>query len=140
MSNLSDRMAIQDVMLRYALGVDERDYELYRSCFADDAEVVDFTREPVYGADQWLEYVKKALANYRSTQHMMGPTYATIDGNVAQARTNVQALHCPLDVNAPNLILWALYETRMVHDVGIWRIQRHRLVRRESRLEPPTGQ
>ena len=71
LSNTSDRIAIQDVMLRYALSVDERDYELYRSCFTDDVEVVDFTREPVRGAEHWLAHVKKALSNYRSTQHIL---------------------------------------------------------------------
>ena len=39
---LADRAAIQDVMLKYAAGVDERDLELYRSCFADDVEILNF--------------------------------------------------------------------------------------------------
>ena len=29
-------------MLRYAAGVDELDMDMYRSCFADDVEVVGF--------------------------------------------------------------------------------------------------
>ena len=32
----SDRQSLQDVMLRYAAGVDDRNFEIYRSCFADD--------------------------------------------------------------------------------------------------------
>ena len=122
MSDLaSDRIAIQDVMLRYALGVDERDYELYRSCFADDVQVVDFGPEPVDGAEAWLEHVKGALAKYGSTQHMMGPVYATIDGDVAEVRTNVRALHCPKNENAPSFTLCALYETRMERSQAGWR-------------------
>ena len=137
MSDAADRIAIQDVMLKYAAGVDERDFDLYRSCFSDDAEVVDFGPEPFQGGDAWLEYVKRALARYRSTQHLLGPTFATIEGNVADTRTDVQALHCPNDETEPNFILWATYKTRMVKSDGSWKIRHHRLVPRETRLESP---
>ena len=80
---IADRIALQDVMLRYAAGVDERDYDLYRSCFADDVEVLDFGSEPVHGGDAWLAYVKKALERYNATQHMLGPQLATVDGDTA---------------------------------------------------------
>ena len=63
MSNqlVADRIALQDVMLKYAAGVDERDFALYRSCFADDVEVVGFGEQTVRGADAWLDFVKTAL-------------------------------------------------------------------------------
>ena len=32
-NNVADRIALQDVMLKYAAGVDERDFDLYASCF-----------------------------------------------------------------------------------------------------------
>jgi hypothetical protein len=35
---LADHIACQDVMLRYAKGVDERDLALYRGYFAGDAD------------------------------------------------------------------------------------------------------
>ena len=38
---VADRMACMDVMLKYAKGVDNRDLDLYRSCFADDAVVTE---------------------------------------------------------------------------------------------------
>jgi SnoaL-like domain len=57
---LVDRAEISDVQLRYATGVDMRDWKLFRSCFADEIEV-DFTS--VFGGsgprkvsgDQWAE-------------------------------------------------------------------------------------
>ena len=33
---VADRIALMDVMLKYAKGVDERDMALHRSVFADD--------------------------------------------------------------------------------------------------------
>ena len=130
-----DRIAIQDVMLRYATGVDEKDFTLYRSCFIDDVEVVDFGPQPVHGADNWLYHVENAINKFRSTQHMLCPTYAVIDGDVAETRTDVQALHCPVDEAESNFILWATYKTRMVRSDTGWKIQHHRLVTRSSRRD-----
>ncbi len=39
---VADRIALMDVMLRYAKGVDQRDMALYASVFAEDVEVVGF--------------------------------------------------------------------------------------------------
>ena len=55
---VADRIALQDVMLRYAAGVDERDFDLYASCFIEDVEILDFGEEPINGRDNWVEYVK----------------------------------------------------------------------------------
>ena len=41
-ATVADRIAIQDVMSNYAAGVDERDLERYRRCFADDVVIVGF--------------------------------------------------------------------------------------------------
>ena len=37
--------------------------------------------------------IKGALNNYGPTQHMLGPQLATVDGDNAHCRTDVQALH-----------------------------------------------
>ena len=78
---VADRIALQDVMLKYAAGVDNRDFDLYRSCFADDVEVLGFGDETVNGGDAWLAYVKNALERFGPTQHMLGPQLATVDGD-----------------------------------------------------------
>ena len=75
---VADRIALMDVMLKYAKGVDERDMALYRSVFADDVQIVGFAREEVRGAAAWLAFVEQALSQYGATQHMLGP--ATRDG------------------------------------------------------------
>ena len=72
-NNIADRIALQDVMLKYAAGVDERDFDLYASCFLENVEVLDFGEATINGRDEWVEYVKGALDNYGPTQHMLGP-------------------------------------------------------------------
>ena len=88
---VADRIALQDVMLKYAKGVDERDFDLYRSCFADDVQVTGFGSETYKSAEEWLIFVKDALEQYGPTQHMLGPQLATVEGDRAQCRTDVQA-------------------------------------------------
>ena len=129
-NNVADRIALQDVMLKYAAGVDERDFDLYASCFLENVEVVDFGEAPINGRDEWVEYVKGALDNYGPTQHMQGPQLATIDGDNAHCRTDVQALHYLKQPEGEILTLWATYETDMVRTDEGWKISKHRLVSR----------
>ncbi len=131
---VADRIAVQDVMLRYAAGVDERDMGLYRSCFADDVEVVGFGDATINGAEAWVEYVTKALEAYGPTQHMLAPQLATIDGDSADARTDVQALHYMKEPEGKILTLWATYKSRMRRIDGEWKIERHELVPRGTQI------
>ena len=130
-----DRIALQDVMLSYAAGVDERDFDLYRSCFADDVEVVGFGDETVHGAEAWLAYVKNALERFGPTQHMLGPQLAAVDGDNAHCRTDVQALHYLKEPEGSILTLWATYKSDMRRIDGRWRIVRHELVSRGTKVE-----
>ena len=134
-NNVADRIALQDVMLKYAAGVDERDFDLYASCFLENVEVVDFGEAPINGRDEWVEYVKGALDNYGPTQHMLGPQLATIDGYNAHCRTDVQALHYLKQPEGEILTLWATYETDMVRTDEGWKISKHRLVSRGIRQQ-----
>lgn len=126
-----DRQALQDVMLRYAAGVDERDFDTYRACFADDVAVVGFGPDPIDGADAWVDFVRTALEQYGATQHMLGPQLATIDGDLAETRNDVQALH-ELKPDGGLFTLWATYRTRMQKQNGEWKIVRHELISRAT--------
>ena len=131
----SDRHAIQDVIVTYAAGVDDRDLASYRSCFMDDVELGGFGPEPVRGLDTWMAFVEKALEPYRATQHMLGVPKIEIDGDKAHMRTDVQASHFPADPAGKTMTLWATYETDLVRTKDGWRIQRHDLVTRATKLD-----
>ena len=128
----TDRQAVQDVMLRYAEAVDERDYEAYRNLFTDDVEVVGMGPETIRGLDNWFDWWKQALSRYGSTQHMLGPMLAVIDGDTAETRSDVQAWHSLKDQPEKTVTLWATYRTRMVRREDAWKISRHELVVRGS--------
>ncbi|MEM7019981.1 MAG: nuclear transport factor 2 family protein [Pseudomonadota bacterium] len=135
MSDMEERIAVQDVMLRYAAGVDDRDLELYRSCFADDVLIVGFDKEDHVGGDNWTAIVKEKLKPFGATQHMLAPQLATINGNKASARTDVQALHYMADKPDTTLTLWATYKTELEKIDGEWKITRHELVPRGTRVQ-----
>jgi len=132
---LADRLACQDVMASYAKGVDERDFELYRSCFADDVKIVGFGDAQIDGGDAWTDYVVGALNNFTKTQHMLGPQLATINGDTADCRTDVQAWHLMKEPADQTLTLWATYLSRMQRTDDGWKIIRHELVSRATSTE-----
>lgn len=134
MSEVADRIALQDVMLRYTKGVDERDMDLYRACFLDDVEVVGMAGETIHGLDAWMAFVEKALSRYGPTQHMLGPQLAAIDGDTAATRTDVQALHVLKEPEGKIFTLWATYKTDMKRVDGEWKISRHELVPRTTSI------
>lgn len=132
---VADRIALQDVMLRYTQAVDERNEELYASCFADDVEVIGFGQETFHGLDAWMAYWRKALEPFGATQHMLSPQLATVDGDTARCRTDVQALHYLKEPEGTTLTLWATYEQEMARIDGEWKITRHGLVPRGTRTQ-----
>ena len=131
-----DRAALQDVMLRYTAGVDERDMDLYRSCFVEDLKVYGMGPKPVYGREAWVEFVIKALERYGPTQHMLGPQLATISGDMAETRNDLQATHVLAADPSKAFVLWATYKTNMQRTPEGWKIARHELVTRATATLP----
>ena len=111
MSDTDDRRQLQDVMLSYAAAVDDRDMARYRACFTDDVEIVGFGETAITGADTWAALVESQLEAFSATQHLMSPQLATVSGDTASARTDVQALHLLKDGDSAMFTLWATYLT-----------------------------
>ena len=85
---ISDRMEINDVLVRYTRAIDQRDYELLDTCFTEDAHL-DYTasggikgKYPEVRA--WLE---KALAQFDAMMHMIGNVVIELDGDEARSGT-----------------------------------------------------
>ena len=128
-----DRFALQDLMLSYGASVDERDRARYAACFSDDVEVHNFGDRTFHGRDDWVEYVWSALDKYSATQHLLGMQWASIDGDLASTRTDVQAMHIMAD-SEQRFTLWASYLTRMRREGDQWLIYRHELAVRATEL------
>lgn len=85
---LADRIEIDDLLTRYATGVDRKDWDLWESCFTADAQI-DYT---AFGGEKggvkeirmWLE---KTMAGFPMTQHLVINREITIDGDSATGRS-----------------------------------------------------
>ena len=92
-----DKLAVSETVYRYALGVDTRDFALYRSIFAEQV-AVDFTsfhggEAMMMTADQWVAAVRPLFTRLAATQHSMTNPIISIDGDTADCRMYVQAHH-----------------------------------------------
>ena len=124
---LADRLAVQDVMARYARHVDERELDDFRALFDPNVQVEGMAPHTLDGVEPWLEVVQTTLGRFGKTQHMLGPVLAEIDGDHAHARTDLQAIHANLPPATGLFTLWGTYHTEMARGADGWRIVRHRL-------------
>lgn len=81
---LSDQIAIRDLLARYAHAVDSKDWDLYRTLFTDDA-FIDYTaaggeKGDVETIAAWLD---QSMAMFEMTQHLIANELITIDGDTA---------------------------------------------------------
>ena len=136
----ADRLAAQDVIVRYANCIDERDFETYRTCFAPDVVFTGFTPDPVNGIDEWVVFVEKQISAFTHTQHLLGPPSAVADGEDLRLRTDLQASHFFREPEGRIFTLWGVYLTRLVRDGdGEWRMTEHHLDIRATRFDPPAA-
>ena len=136
MTATDDRHRIQDLMLAYAAAVDDNDMAAYRDCFDDNVEIVGFGESVIHGADQWVASVSSQLEAFSGTQHLLSPPLATLRGDRASARTDVQALHFLKTPAGGTFTLWATYLTDFVQTQDTWKIARHELVVRGTQQQP----
>ncbi len=125
--NLADRLAVQDVMVTYANSIDDSDFETYRRLFHPEVELEGFGSGPIRGVDAWLEFVQKQLEPYQQTQHLLGPPRIQVDGDSAQMRTDLQAMHFLGEPKNKIVWLWGAYRTGLAREDGAWLIRTHQL-------------
>ncbi len=92
-----DKLAVAETIYRYAVGIDTRDFTLYRSIFADEV-AIDFTsysggRASMMTRDQWLGGVVPLFSGLAATQHSMTNPMVSVDGDGATCRMYMQAHH-----------------------------------------------
>lgn len=98
LKRLLDREEISDVQLRYATAVDSRDWELFRTCFADEVEAdyssVFGTPPARLGADEFVAMIAPVMSTLTATQHMITNLAVTVEGeNHATVVAYVRAIH-----------------------------------------------
>jgi 3-phenylpropionate/cinnamic acid dioxygenase small subunit len=119
----SDHELIGDVLVRYATGIDTKDWSLFRTCFTDDVNA-DYGDIGVWsGVDEITDYMTAAHARMPRTNHMMSNFSIEVDGDHASATSYV---HVVL-VIAADPLMWidgvGQYADELVRSDDGWRIR-----------------
>jgi uncharacterized protein (TIGR02246 family) len=125
MTERDDRQDISDLLVRYATGIDRRDWPLFRTVFTDDCELDYGEIGSWTGVDAVTEFMQQAHAMAGYTMHRLTNQAITVDGDKAAARTYIDAVIMTGD-NQAGVNAWGFYDDEIVRTGGEWRIARRR--------------
>ena len=135
----ADRLAIGALAIAYASGIDRRDWDLYRSCFADPChfDFSSWSGRPggPLAADAWVDNVRRTNGSFDATQHLLGNlvlAFDPADPDAATYEIELQAQHFfrPETLAAhgwaPDTVNWCLlgghYSNRIARTADGWRM------------------
>lgn len=125
MSEREDHQDISDLLVRYATGIDRRDWPLFRTVFTDDCEL-DYGEIGTWqGVDAVTDFMDKTHAMAGHTLHRLTNQAITIEGDKASARTYIDAVIMMGD-NQSGVNAWGFYDDDVVRTADGWRIARRR--------------
>ena len=126
-ARMLDERAVRLVMLRYARGVDGRDWAQVRGCFAPDAFIVGTRQSGV--RDEYVPHLTAGVEHFGVTMHTIGNQWVEIDGDIARTETDLVARHFA-DPEGRNevLVLGVRYDDRLQRTADGW-VVTHREVR-----------
>lgn len=125
MTERDDRQDISDLLVRYATGIDRRDWSLFRTVFTDDCEL-DYGEIGTWqGVDAVTDFMDTTHAMAGHTLHRLTNQAITLDGDKASARTYVDAVIMFGD-NQSGVNAWGFYDDEIVRAADGWRIARRR--------------
>jgi hypothetical protein len=130
---VNDHQAICEVRYRYALGLDTRDWALFRSIFVDDVEM-DFSsfsgesggtmRAGPMRADDWVETCRVFFTGLDASQHVMTNPMVTVDGDRARCRMYMTADHYfANDQGGDRFVIGGYYDDRLVRTGDAWLLE-----------------
>lgn len=116
---LLDRAEIHDLMASYALGVDQRDYDRVRACFAPGFRA-EYGDHEFRDLEPLMEYIS-GVEHFLSTTHFYGTQLIEVDGDEAGMRTAAIISHRDRPDGEPE---WAIagrrYTDRLARHEGRW--------------------
>ena len=126
LQEISDRIEIHDLLVRYSHAIDTRDFDALDRVFTPDA-FIDYSS--MGGAKGSLpeikEFLRKAMAQFSGFQHMIANSMIELRGDTATGRT---ICHNPMVLTRPDgqthvftCGLW--YVDRLVRTPEGWRIR-----------------
>jgi 3-phenylpropionate/cinnamic acid dioxygenase small subunit len=140
LQEISDRLEIQDLFVRYSHAVDTKDWDLYRTVFTEDA-YIDYSEMGGSKGDleETVAFLASAMPMFASTQHLVANTVLTLDGDTASTRTicfNPMVMEMDGAERVFFCGLW--YRDELVRTPDGWKIK-HRYEERSYTYNRPEG-
>jgi 3-phenylpropionate/cinnamic acid dioxygenase small subunit len=125
LTELVDKQAIIELATRYAIAVDARDWDTFRSCFVP--EVVGEYTTRVVGYDEFEANAQRLIPVTR-TQHTVSNFAVQLDGDRATHQCYVHAFHYTQDaVGEKTFVIRGRYTDELVRTPEGWKITFRRL-------------
>jgi uncharacterized protein (TIGR02246 family) len=125
MTEREDRQDISELLVRYATGIDRRNWPLFRTVFTDDCEL-DYGEIGAWkGVDAVTDFMEQVHALAGHTMHRLSNQAIVVDGDKAAARTYIDGLIMTGD-NTSGVNAIGFYDDEIVRTDDGWRIARRR--------------
>jgi len=124
LQEISDRMEIQDLLVRYSYAVDSRNFEDFDNVFTLDA-TIDYTvfGGPVGNREETKKYLTETMPMFASFQHMVSTSQIQIDGDTAKVKTICHnPMVMPMGEQTAVFFCGLWYIDEMVRTAEGWRI------------------
>jgi hypothetical protein len=135
---------LRRVPVVYTRGIDRRDWELVRSCFADDAFVAGSRTTSTL--DEYFPQLRIGVEYFPATMHFVGNQIVDVaeDGRSGHVETYAVAYHWrgdpPGAEHPENLVMGVRYDDDIAEVAGEWRITRRSVTADWHRgVFPPLG-
>jgi len=133
------RIDVAETVYRFAYGIDQRDWPVYREVFVAPPAEIEFDYSSYHGrpasligVDAWIAGVTPLFTGLDATQHTMSNPIVEIHGRSARCRVYMQAAHFlwvpdlleQTGSSEPEFTIGGYYDDRLVHTAaGRWQIE-----------------
>jgi SnoaL-like domain len=137
---LFDSAQIGEVIHRYPVSIDSRDWKLFRSIFADEIQVylgppIQPPRLRTVSADRFTERVTSVITRFDVTQHFLTDYHVQVNGNEAVWVSYMQARH--FKQGQPTWDMGGYYTYNLVRVGDSWKISKYTLTVTWEENRPP---
>lgn len=125
-----DRSEVANLLARYAIALDTRDWALLATCFTPDATYRFAHTGDVTGVAEIVAVCRHSLEPLDASQHLVGAASIEVEGDHARSRCPFQAQHVRGGLDGGHLYIVAgTYRDELRRTEAGWRIEHRELQR-----------
>jgi 3-phenylpropionate/cinnamic acid dioxygenase small subunit len=119
----ADKAQIAEVLIRYATGIDSKDWPLFRTCWTDEVDIDYGDLGKFTSADEFTTLMTQIHDGMGQTYHRLSNLVIDVDGDRATARSYVRAALMAIPNDSSSWIeALGHYDDELVKTSDGWRI------------------